>query len=173
MQNKSCWNSNCQQRKQAQEKVGHSVRDRRNFVYIFRLNIPCRDVDCSVAVPPALFSGTARLQRRENFRELLRVQLPSKIRPRETCTLSPYPGLQPVCRITQEQVRSHVLCESPPAKREASHRLTIRLLLFVLTIEIASYSQDPGGFAGEESLWNRGKPVGARHAKTECLAARV
>src|SRR6266853_5194089 len=33
--------------------------------------------------------------------------------------------------ITQEQVRSHVLCESPPAKREASHRLTIRLLVCI------------------------------------------
>jgi len=40
--------------------------------------------------------------------------------------------------------------------------------LFVLTIEITSYSQNPGRFAAEKSPWNRCKSDGARHAKTEC-----
>ena len=44
--------------------------------------------------------------------------------------------------------------------------------LFVLTIQIASYSQDPGRFAGEESLWYRGKPGGARHAENRMSIGR-
>lgn len=65
----------------------------------------------------------------------------------ETYALPACPGLQPVCRITQEQVRSHVLCESPLAKSEASHRLTIRLLV-VLTVEIAVLFPGPTGYGG-------------------------
>jgi hypothetical protein len=38
------------------------------------LNIPCKDVNCSVAVLSLLVSGTARLRRQEKFREFLRVQ---------------------------------------------------------------------------------------------------
>jgi len=55
----------------------------------------------------------------------------------------PCPGLQPVYRITQEQVRSHVLWEGTPAKCEASHRFNDSTSLFVLTLEIAPYSQNP------------------------------
>jgi hypothetical protein len=42
------------------------------------------------------------------------LQLPTKLCQMKTYALPACPGLQPVCRITQEQVRSHVLCESPP-----------------------------------------------------------
>jgi hypothetical protein len=56
-----------------------------------------------------------------------------------------------------------VLCEITASRNMRSH------ILFVLTIEIASYSQDLENSAFKECLWNRGKPVRATHAKTECL----
>jgi hypothetical protein len=50
----------------------------------------------------------------------------SCLAPIGTIHISGCPGLQPVCRITQEQVRSRVLCESPSTKGDPYARLMIR-----------------------------------------------
>ena len=74
-----------------------------------------------------------------------------------------HPGSQPVCRITQGAGSLPCALRITASRNMRSH------ILFVLTIEIASYSHDLEKSACKECLWNRGKPVGATHAKTECL----
>ncbi len=99
-----------------------------------------------MAVLSLLVSGTAWLRRQEKFREFLRVQncawqalfplMENNLRktsvPRYQRMMTPVRGLwnrsvhhrgsQPSAALHREQVRSPVLCESPPPKREASHR---------------------------------------------------
>jgi hypothetical protein len=64
--------------------------------------------------------------------------------------LSSCPALQPVCRITQGAASLPCALRVTASQNVRPH---IRLrfdFLFVVTIEIASYSQDPGSLTGEE-----------------------
>src|SRR4029077_11199628 len=73
--------------------------------------------------------------------------------------LSSCPALQPVCRITQG-AGSLPCALLVTASQNVRPHIRLRFdFLFVVTIEIASYSQDPGSLTGEEkALKDCGKP---------------